>query len=74
MSSELAAVSSPAPARSSLGLVRSTCSWNLRSSAQEATAPNGTLTKKIQRQFAKSTKSPPRVGPTIEEVAHTLAT
>ena len=74
MSRELPAVSRPAPARSSWGRVRSTCSWNLRIRAQAATAPNGTLTKKIQRQSAKSTKSPPSVGPTTEDVAQTLAT
>jgi hypothetical protein len=32
------------------------------------------LTKKIQRQSAKSTKMPPRAGPTTEEAAQTLAT
>ena len=32
------------------------------------------LTKKIQRQLTKSTKRPPRVGPTTDEIAQTLAT
>ena len=46
----------------------------LRNSAQAASSPSGMLTKKIQRQFRKSTKSPPSVGPTTAEMAQTLAT
>ena len=49
-------------------LLRITCSWNLRNSHQAASAPSGMLTKKIQRQFRKSTKSPPSVGPTNGEM------
>ena len=30
--------------------------------------------KKIQRQFTKSTNNPPRVGPTTDDIAQTLAT
>ena len=32
------------------------------------------LTKKIHRQLTKSTNTPPRVGPTTDDMAHTLAT
>ena len=31
------------------------------------------FTKKIHRHEANSANSPPRVGPTTEEIAHTLA-
>ena len=31
------------------------------------------LTKKIQRQLRYSEKTPPRVGPMIDEAPHTLA-
>ena len=73
MSSDVPAVSSPAPARSRVGRVRSTSSSNRRPRAQAATAPSGRLTQKIQRQLAKSTNSPPSVGPTTEDMAQTLA-
>ena len=34
---------------------------------------SGTLTKKIHRQLRYSENTPPRVGPTTAEMAHTLA-
>ena len=44
-----------------------------RQRTQAASAPSGTLTKKMKRQSRKSTNTPPRVGPTTEEIAQTLA-
>jgi hypothetical protein len=67
-------MSRDAPATSIRCRSRVTFSSNLRNSAHAATRPSGTLTKKIQRQFKKSTNTPPRVGPTTAEIAQTLAT
>jgi len=41
--------------------------------AAAATRQSGMLTRKIQRQLTYWEKSPPRVGPTTEDTAHTLA-
>ncbi len=48
-------------------------SWKLRMSIHAATMHNGTLTKKIQRHDVNCENTPPRVGPTTEDIAHTLA-
>lgn len=48
-------------------------SSNLRYRTIAATAHNGTLTKKIHRQDRNSENTPPSVGPTIADIAHTLA-
>ncbi len=42
-------------------------------SIQPAMMHNGTLTKKIQRHEVNWEKMPPSVGPTTDEIAHTLA-
>ena len=74
ITSDVPTASSAAPAKSIRCVLRSTASENLRISVQAATAPSGTLTKKIHRQLRKSTNNPPRVGPTTDDIAQTLAT
>ena len=51
-----------------------TDSVKLRASITTASAPSGRLMKKIQRHERYSEKSPPSVGPTTDEIPHTLAT
>ncbi len=53
--------------------LRSMFSWNARISIHAARMHSGTLTKKIHRHDRNCENSPPRVGPTTEEIAHTLA-
>jgi hypothetical protein len=48
-------------------------SWKRRTIIQPATRHSGTLTRKIHRQLVNSEKTPPRVGPTTLDTAHTLA-
>ncbi|KON72180.1 hypothetical protein M768_17110 [Cellulosimicrobium cellulans F16] len=48
-------------------------SWYRRCSIHAASAQSGTLTKKIQRQLTNSENTPPSVGPTTDEIAHTDA-
>ena len=74
MISEEPTPSRAAPATSMRCCLRATFSLNLRISHHAASAPSGMLTKKIQRQFRKSTKIPPSAGPTTAEIAQTLAT
>ena len=73
MSSEQPRVSSAAPRKSIVCSRCTTFSWKLRTSIHTASAPTGTLTKKIQRHEPYWANSPPRVGPSTDETPHTLA-
>ena len=55
------------------GLAAFDLSWKLRPSMAAASRHSGMLTRKIQRQLRYSENTPPRVGPTTDETAHTLA-
>ena len=52
---------------------RSTRSSKRRQSMVAAAMPIGMLTKKIHRQVRKSENTPPRAGPTTDEMPQTLA-
>ena len=54
-------------------VTRCTFSWNRRTSIQPANTHSGMLMMNSQRQVSHSENTPPRVGPTTAEIAHTLA-